>query len=186
VLIMLSALGAINGMVLTGSRIYAVWGADYPALAWLGTWNSRRAAPVAAITLQCVFAVVLVLLVGTQIGRSSFDVALRTIGVDGLPWEKYKGGFNTLVAGSASAYWSLCLLTGISVFVLRARDTSAIRRFTMPCYPLPAIAFCAACAYMLRSSIDYAGWLSLIGLAPLAVGVIVWFALESRRTVSRR
>ena len=39
---MLSALGAINGMILTGTRIYAVWGADYPALAWLGVVESTH------------------------------------------------------------------------------------------------------------------------------------------------
>ena len=50
-LVMLSALGAINGMILTASRIYAVWGTDYPAVAWLGDWNRRNTAPVAAIAV---------------------------------------------------------------------------------------------------------------------------------------
>ena len=27
---MLSALAAINGMILTGARVYAIWGQDYP------------------------------------------------------------------------------------------------------------------------------------------------------------
>ena len=44
------ALGAINGMILTGTRIYAVWGADYPAFAWLAAWNRRTAAPIAAMS----------------------------------------------------------------------------------------------------------------------------------------
>ena len=59
-LVMLSALGAINGMILTGTRIYAVWGADYPPSPGLASWNRRTAAPVAAIALQAVFAVMLV------------------------------------------------------------------------------------------------------------------------------
>jgi APA family basic amino acid/polyamine antiporter len=177
-LIMLSALGAINGMILTGTRIYAVWGADYPALAWLSSWNRRTAAPIAAIVLQAVFAAVLVLLVGTETGRNWFDSALNLMGIDGLPWEAYFGGFETLVAGSAPAYWSLCLLTGVAVFVLRRSHRSARRRFTIPWFPFPAIAFCATCAYMLWSSIDYARWLSLLGVVPIVVGGVAWIALR--------
>jgi amino acid transporter len=177
-LIMLSALGAINGMILTGTRIYAVWGADYPALAWLSSWNRRTTAPIAAIALQAVFAVLLVLLVGTEGGRNSFDAALNVVGLDGLPWQAYFGGFETLVAGSAPAYWALCLLTGIAVFVLRVSDRSALRRFTMPLFPVPAIAFCATCAYMLWSSVEYARWLSLLGVVPLVVGGMIWIVLR--------
>ena len=42
VLVMISALGAINGMILTGSRVYATMGADHPLFAWLGQWNHRN------------------------------------------------------------------------------------------------------------------------------------------------
>ena len=79
-LVMISALGAINGMILTGTRIYATWGADYPALAWLGEWNRRLAAPTAAIALQAVIAVLLIVLVGTQIGRDLCDTTLASRG----------------------------------------------------------------------------------------------------------
>jgi basic amino acid/polyamine antiporter, APA family len=180
-LVMLSALGAINGMILTGSRIYAVWGADYPALAWLGAWNRRAVAPVAAIALQAAIAMLLVLLVGTAAGRNAFDAALHLIGVAGLPWEQYHGGFETLVAGSAPVFWGLCLLTGIAVFVLRAIDPTTERPFTMPLYPLPALVFCGTCAYILQASVLYARWLTLLGAVPLAAGGMVWFAVRSKR-----
>lgn len=177
ILVMLSALGAINGMILTAARIYAVWGADYPALRRLATWNERRAAPVAAIAVQAFIAVVLVLQVGTELGRRLFDSVLARVGLSGLPWAKYSGGFETLVAGSAPAYWGLCLLTGVAVFRLRYRDAAAQRPFSMPFYPLPAILFCATCAFMLQSSIAYARGLSMIGVVPLALGLVVWAAL---------
>jgi amino acid transporter len=122
VIVMLSALSAINGMILTGSRIYAVWGADYPALRWLAAWD-RRAAPVAAIALQAFVAAGLIVLGNT------FDAALNAVGIDGLPWERYFGGFETLVAGSAPIYWGLSLLTGIAVFSLRFADRDVPRPF---------------------------------------------------------
>jgi amino acid transporter len=183
-LVMLSALGAINGMILTGTRIYAVWGADYPALKWLGAWNRRTAAPIPAIVVQAIIAILLVVLVGTISGRAAFDYTLSSVGLHGLPWEKYYGGFETLVAGSAPIYWALTLLTGVSVFVLRLRNRSASRPFTIPLYPIPALVFCGSCAYMLGASLTYAKWLSLIGFVPTAVGIAVWFAIRSWRAAS--
>lgn len=186
VLVMLSALGAINGMILTAARIYAMWGADYPALAWLGTWNERRAAPLAAIFVQAVIAAALVLLVGTTVGRSLFDRALSQIGLAGLPWNEYAGGFETLVAGSAPAYWGLTLLTGVAVFTLRWRDREQPRPFVVPLYPLPAIIFCGTCLFMLRASLVYARGLSLLGVIPLAIGAAVWVVVRPRRCQQQR
>ncbi len=179
-LVMLSALGAINGMILTGVRIYAVWGADYPALKWLGKWNRNTAAPVVAIGAQAFVAILLILLVGTHTGRAAFDATLGAIGLRPLPWTQYNGGFETLIAGSAPVYWLLTFLTGLSVFVLRRRDASTTRPFRIPFYPLPAIVFCATCLFLLWSSLDYAGWLSLVGFAPTAVGVLVWATIRGR------
>jgi amino acid transporter len=180
-LVMLSALGAINGMILTGTRIYAVWGADYPALKWLGTWNRNTAAPIAAIAAQAIIAVLLIVLVGTSTGRAAFDRALVTIGLNGLPWEIYNGGFETLVAGSAPVYWTLTLLTAVSILLLRFRDRTIDRPFRMPLFPLPAVVFCATCIYLLQASLNYAKWLSLIGFAPTVIGIAAWFALRGRR-----
>jgi amino acid transporter len=185
VLVVLSALGAINGMILTASRIYAVWGADYPALSWLGTWNRRVAAPFAAIAVQATIAVLLILLVGTTAGRDLFDAALGWIGLTGLPWGNFLGGFETLVAGSAPVYWALCLLTGLAVFVLRAKDSSAERPFRIPLFPLPALVFCATCAFMLYASLEYARWLVLLGVVPLVIGGVLGHALGRRSSLRR-
>jgi amino acid transporter len=126
----------------------------------------------------------LIVLVGTETGRGAFDNVLQSVGLTGLPWEDFQGGFATLVAGSAPLYWMLTLLTGVSVFVLRHRDESAERPFTIPLYPVPAIVFCAACAYMLWSSFWYARWLSLVGFVPAACGLAGYLAFRSTRTDS--
>lgn len=181
-LVMLSALGAINGMVLTGSRIYAVWGADYPALAWLGGWNRRSAAPLASIAIQALIAVLLIGLVGTDSGRALFDTALQRVGLAGLPWNSYDGGFATLVAGSAPVYWALTLLTGIALFILRVRKPTSERPFSVPFYPLPVLAFCGACLFMFWASVAYAKWLSLLGFVPAAIGAALGLFMRSNRT----
>jgi amino acid transporter len=182
-LVMLSALGAINGMILTGTRIYAVWGSDYRPLKWLGTWDQERVAPLASIAVQAAIAVLLIATVGTTVGRTAFDAILQLATIDGLPWEEYHGGFETLVAGSAPVYWLLTLLTVIAVFVLRVRDKQIERPFKIPLFPIPPIAFAATCAYLLRASVQYAKWLSLIGIVPTALGLLAWLAVRNRRTV---
>ncbi len=169
-LVMLSALGAINGMILTAPRVYAAWGADYPALWWLSTWNRGAVAPIAAIAIQAAIAVLLILIVGTILGRTSFDAALSAVGLRGLPWKEYNGGFEMLVASSTPVYWTLSLMTGLAVFVLRAKDDASERPFRIPLFPLPAILFCATCAYMLYASAAYAGWLMLLAAVPLVFG----------------
>jgi APA family basic amino acid/polyamine antiporter len=154
-LVMLSALGAMNGMILTGARVYAVWGEDFPAVAWLGK-RTARGSPAVAILTQSVIAVGLVLLVGTAAGRNAFDAALQLVGLTGLPWQEYFGGFETLVSGTAPVYWGLCLLGGLSVFVLRWKDRTRDRPYRIPLFPLPAIVLCAACVFMIYSSLVFA------------------------------
>jgi amino acid transporter len=185
-LVMCSALSAINGMILTGSRLFATWGADTPAIAWLGEWNRRRAAPFMAVGLQAAVAVALTLLVGTAAGRNAFDSALGRIGMPALPWDRFLGGFETLVAASTPVFWVFTLLTGIAVFRLRWLDAAIDRPFRIPLYPLPPIVFCATCVFMLWASVAYARWLTVLGIVPLVAGVIVWVLIRlARRTVAR-
>jgi amino acid transporter len=180
VLVMVSALGAINGMILAGSRVYATVGEDHRVFAWLGKWNRKLAAPVTAIAAQACVALLLVFAVGTVQGRSTIDYTLASVGLSGLPWEEYFGGFETLVAGTAPVFWTFFLLTGISLFILRIRDPMRHRPFSTPWFPLPPIIFCCTCGYMLYSSIEYAKLLTLLGAVPLALGLPLYFV--SRRT----
>jgi amino acid transporter len=180
-LVMISALGAINGMVLTGSRIYATLGTDHRTFAWLGTWSNRVTAPIAAITAQGLASLVLILVVGTSAGRDLFDVVLNSVGVGGLPWDEYYGGFETLVAASAPIFWAFFLLTGVSVFVLRAKHPTVSRPFSIPLYPLPPFVFCATCGYMLYASLAYAKWLVLLGASPLLLAVPLYWMASRRK-----
>ena len=186
VLVMLSALGAINGMILTGTRVYATWGADYPSLGWLGAWDRRNAAPLSAIAVQAVVAVLLILLVGTVFGRSVFDAVLSLVGIAPLRWDDYFGGFEMLVAGSAPVFWAFFFLGGLAVFVLRTKDSSTPRQYQIPLYPLPPLVFCVSSFYMLYSSLLYARWLTLLGVVPLAVGAVLLPFIRRREVMAAR
>ncbi len=170
-LVMISSLGAINGLIFTGARVYAALGADHRVFALLGRWNQRLGAPVWSLITQGVITLVLIMAVGTEGGRNTVDAGLRAIGLRGLPWEQYFGGFDTLVAGTAPVFWIFFLLTGVSLFVLRWKDPTRERKFKAPLYPLTPLVFCLMCGYMLYSSWTYAKGLSLLGFVPLALGL---------------
>jgi amino acid transporter len=175
VLVMVSALGAINGMILAGSRVYATVGEDHRLFAWLGERHRRSGAPIAAIVAQACIATLLVFLVGTETGRNVFDGLLTGIGLHGLAWKEYVGNFERLLAGTAPVFWSFFLLTGISLFILRIKEPRKERPFSVPWFPLPPVIFCATCVYMLYCSLDFARLLALIGVVPLAIGLPLYW-----------
>jgi amino acid transporter len=86
-----------------------------------------------------------------------------------------KSGFEGLVNFSAPVFWAFFLLTGVSLFVLRAKEPHARRPFRVPGYPLVPAIFVLACAYLLYSSLDYHRAHALVGLGVLAVGAVVMF-----------
>jgi amino acid transporter len=175
VLVMVSALGAINGLIFTGSRVYATLGAENSIFALLGRWSPLFGSPVWAMLIQAAITLAMIGVVGTQFGRDAFDAALAHLRLAPIPWEDYHGGFETLVAGTAPVFWGFFLLSGLSLFALRQRDPDIERPFRVPLFPLLPLIFCGTCAYMLYSAIDYAKYVALIGAVPLAVGLPLYW-----------
>jgi basic amino acid/polyamine antiporter, APA family len=176
-LVMISALGAVHGLIFTGSRLYAAMGAENRVFAKLGRWNDRVGTPIWALISQASLAIVLILAVGTQLGRDTVDWCVSLIGRDPLPWTKYRGGFETLVAATAPVFWGFFLLSGLSIFVYRTHWPERPRSFVVPLYPLLPTVFVITCMWMLCESISYAGDLALLALIPLGFGLPI-FMLE--------
>ncbi len=183
-LVMVSALGAVSGLILTGSRLHASLGADYRIFSWMGRWNPRLDSPVRSLIVQACISLLLIVGVGTDAGRDSIDRALTACGLPSLPWAQYKGGFDTLVAGTSPIFWLFFLLTGVSLIVLRIRDRDRPRPFSTPLYPLVPLTFIAASGYMLYASVDYAKGLSLLGIVPLLLGIPL-FLVSGRKPNAR-
>lgn len=72
-LVMVSALGAINGLIFTGARVYSTIGKDYQVLSWMAGWDRAKGAPVPALITQGVLALGLIFLVGTHEGRDGIN-----------------------------------------------------------------------------------------------------------------
>ncbi|WP_166821900.1 APC family permease [Thalassoroseus pseudoceratinae] len=175
VLIMISTLGALNGLILTGSRVHASLGADHRLFAWLAWQPQDHKAPLASLIVQGVISILLVLSVGTQAGKNTVDQTLITSGWSAVSWERFGGGFDALVAATAPIFWGFFLLSGLAVIVLRIREPELPRPFRSPLFPLLPLIFCGTSGYMLYSSITWAEELCLLGAGPLLAGLPLYW-----------
>lgn len=188
VIVMISALGAINGLIFTGSRVYASMGQDHSLFSFLGKWNKKLGAPIYAVSAQAVVTLFMILQVGTETGRTATNNVLSAVGIEPIPWARFDNdGFEALFAGTAATFWIFFLLTGLSIFVLRVRDPQIERPFRLhfPWFPLLPFVFCGMCIFGIYSAITFAGWLSLIGFVPLAIGVPIYILSASRDQAAR-
>jgi len=162
VMIAIAAITSINGSIIVGARSNYALGRDWPLLSFLGRWDEASGSPRNAMLVQG--AIALALVIFGAIGKS---------------------GFQGLVEFSAPVFWAFFLLTGVSLFVLRAKEPRAPRPFRVPGYPVVPAIFVLACAYLLYSSLDYHRAHALVGLAVLALGAVVMlFANRGQTTVS--
>lgn len=175
VLVMLSALGAINGTILTGAHVFAVLGDDYHRLSWLRRSSDAQRRPLRPLFIQAAVTLIMVLSVGTDAGRSFVDRLLGLVSLPPVPWASYYGGFETLVAAAAPLFWLFFLLTGLSLPILRWRDPDRPRPFRVPGYPLTPLLFSASAGYMLYASVTYAKSLTLLAIGPMLIaGLVAW------------
>lgn len=183
-IVMVSALGAINGMIFTGSRVYATLGAEHPLFGWMGHWHPRLGSPHWALLAQTAFTLLMMLVAsGYQTGQASIDVLVSNLGLKPIDWPKFRNdGFEVLFAATAPVFWIFFLMTGLSYFILRFRDPRVERPFSLPVplNPLLPVVFCATCLYMLHASVTWAEALCVVGVLPLLLGLPLYLASASR------
>ena len=181
-LVMISALGAVNGLIFTGSRVYATLGADHGVFAWLSGWT-RGGSPITALVTQAIITVAMIVAVGTATGQATLNQAFATLGLGDATTVSWagRGGFDTLLKCSAPIFWLFFLLTSISLFILRVIDRDVPRPFRVPLFPIVPAIFTLTCGYMLYSGTEYAGRLGLVGAALLLAGVPLYLVSKPRR-----
>jgi basic amino acid/polyamine antiporter, APA family len=150
-IVVISSLSTTNATIITGARTSYALGRDYPMLGFLGKWDGRRNAPIPALLLQGVIALVLV-----GIGAWS------------------ERAVSTMVDYTAPVFWFFLLLTTSSIFVFRYRKQHEATPYRVPLYPIPPILFLLTCVYMLYSSLVFTGPGALIGASILVAGVPVY------------
>jgi amino acid transporter len=156
----ISALTSANATILFGARTSYAVGRDFAPFSGLGQWHRAANSPRPALLVQGAIA----------LGLVAVGAITRT-------------GVETMIEFTAPVFWFFFLLAGLAIFVLRQREPNAARPFRVPLYPLTPILFCASSAYLLYSSVAYAGVGSLLGVAVLCVGGLLLLATRRRMSV---
>jgi basic amino acid/polyamine antiporter, APA family len=150
VMIAIAALTSVNGSMIVGARSNYALGRDWPMLSWIGRWDDASGSPRNAMLAQGA-------------------VALALVGLGAIQ----NAGFKGLIEYSLPVFWGFFLLTGVALFVLRAKEPDAPRPFRVPLYPVLPAVFVLVCGYLLYSSLIYHGRNALVGLAVLAIGGVI-------------
>ena len=161
-LVCISALGAVSGLIFTGSRISYALGAEHRAFRLVGKWHARTGTPVSALLLQGAIAIGLIVILGSFI--------------------------NTLLYTAAPVY-TFYLATSLAVIVLRFKEPHVERPYRVTGYPFTTILFCAVCAFLIYSAVSYA-WNQMPKSLCLLEGVLlagmVIYCLTDVRDLVRR
>ncbi|MGB5082732.1 MAG: amino acid permease [Burkholderiales bacterium] len=150
IMIAIAALTSVNGSMIVGARSNYALGRDWKMFRSLARWDEASGTPRAAMLVQGALALALVVFGAVQ-----------------------GAGFKGLVEYSLPVFWGFFMLTGIALFVLRAKEPRAARPFRVPGYPVVPAIFVLVCGYLLYSSLMYHRTHALVGLAVLAVGALV-------------
>ncbi len=172
VLIMISALGGINGMTFAGMRLYSTFGRDERLFARLS--GRGGGTPLGSVAAMMVFSIGMMTLFETgEWWKPWLAERLEFVGVELPPsFTRKAGGFTDVVAATAPVYWLFFLLAGYSLVVLRGRDRKIERPFRVPLYPVTPLLFCAASAFMMYESTKYA-----LTLGPAELAIVAGFVL---------
>jgi amino acid transporter len=166
VLVCISTLGAINGMILTGARVYYAMGRDHPLFSLLGQWSERWGTPAWSLMTQAVCTLAAVLGFAAFAGPGSASQ-----------------GFQRLVMFTTPVMWFFLLASGVALMMLRQREPGSSSAFRVPFFPLTPLAFCGGAGYIIWSSLNYAiqnrSWEAGLAVGLLAAGAP--FAFLTRR-----
>jgi amino acid transporter len=165
-LVIASCLGAINGTIFTGARVYYALGTHHPVFGWLGAWNRDKGVPLRSLGVQLAATLGLVITFG-----------------------RAPGSFDRLVVFTTPFYWGFIALVGVALIVLRQRGATSHGTYRVPLYPWTPILFfltsgamvCAAVEYALRDRARESWWAVGVVVAGIVVG---WLDRCRRRRAS--
>ncbi|HVR73995.1 MAG TPA: amino acid permease [Planctomycetota bacterium] len=169
VAIMISTFGCNNGLILAGARVTYAMAQDglfFRGLAKLNSWH----VPSRALTVQCIWASLLVLLRTRrrdEAGRPIVDAAT------GL--EEYGNLYSNLLDYVVFAVLIFYVLTIAGIFVLRRKKPEAERPYRALGYPVVQALYIAAAMLILCVLLVYRTQTTWPGLIIVLTGIPVYF-----------
>jgi len=154
-LVIISALGSINGTTMAASRVYFAMARDGLFFKWLDHVHPRFRTPSRAILAHCAWAAVILVV---------------------------RGSFETIVAGMVFAILIFYTMTTLALFKLRRENVGGDEAFRMPLYPLLPVVYLVGVVGLLVLRAIFEWERSLVDLAFVLSGIpIGWFWLRKRR-----
>ncbi|HEY2806352.1 MAG TPA: amino acid permease [Gemmatimonadales bacterium] len=153
-IVVVSTLGALNGIILAGPRVYYAMAQDGLIFKWMGGVHPRFRTPNRAIALQALWTSALIA----------------------------TGTYETLVSRVVYTEWIFFALMALALIPLHRRSGYA-PRFRVPGSPVTPLLFAAAALAIAIGQIAAAPRESAIGLLLVAVGIPVYI-IRSRRQIS--
>ena len=146
ILVVVSAFGAINGMVITSGRITYALGKDHPVFKYLGKVGPSLRTPARSIAANALWVIVLIL------------------------W----GTFTKLLFFTGVLMWLYFGLIVIAVYVLRHRYPDLERPYKVWGYPVTPFVFILACFWLVITTVRFYPFQSLVGILLALSGIPVY------------
>ena len=152
ILVIISSLGCINGMIITGSRVTYAMTKDNLVFSYLGKINRQHSTPSRSILVNASWTAVLII------------------------W----GTFDKLLFFTGIVYWLFFALSGIGLFLLRHKFPHIERPFKVWGYPVVPVAFIIICTALVINTLFFYTRESLFGLCLTMMGIPIFILSQSR------
>lgn len=156
ILIMISSLGCINAMIITGSRVTYAMAKDNSVFRYIGQIDSKYATPARAIIINAVWSTVLIV------------------------W----GSFSKLLFFTGVVVWLFFALAVAGLFVLRFKFPHIERPFKVWGYPIIPAIFILICLALFINTIVFYPFESCMGLCLTMSGIFIF--ILSRKNKSKK
>ena len=153
-IVLISSLGCINGMVITGGRVTYAMTKDNTIFRYIGRVNAKFGTPVLAMIINGVWSIVLIIL----------------------------GTFNKLLFFTGILVWLFFALVVSGLFILRRKFPNIERPYKIWGYPLLPVIFVIICIGLCINSLIFYTIPSLIGLGLAATGIPI-FIISSKKAL---
>lgn len=157
-LVVISSFGAINAMIITGSRITYALAKDNVIFRYIGKVDSRYGTPHRAIIINAVWSAILIII----------------------------GTFNKLLFFTGILVWLFFALAGSGLFILRYKFPNIDRPYKVWGYPLIPAVFVLICIALVINTMIFYTVQSLIGLGLLISGIPVYIISQKMKGRDKR
>lgn len=152
-LVIISSVGGINAMIITGSRITYAMAKDNVIFRYIGEVNTKYGTPHRAIIINAIWTIVLIIL----------------------------GTFNKLLFFTGILFWLFFALAVGGLFILRYKFPGIERPYKVWGYPLIPAIFILICIALFINTLIFYTFQSFIGLSLLVSGIPVYIISQRKK-----